>query len=123
MVSDWTAHLKAHYRAEYMAALLESVRDDKDKSAFYWPECRHMGIKVLPPDVNSSQGRFTPVGRTSASGWARSATWATTWLGGILACARTTRRRPTSTSSSIDVPAVVCNKRVIESLIKAGAFD
>ena len=45
-----------------MAALLQSVKDDKDKSAIYLAECRRMGIKVLPPDVNESEGMFTPVG-------------------------------------------------------------
>ena len=54
LVSYWTAFLKANYPAEYMAALLTSVRDDKDKSALYLNECRRMGIKVLLPDVNDS---------------------------------------------------------------------
>ena len=62
LVSYWTAYLKANYPAEYMAALLTSVRDDKDKSALYLNECRRLGIKVLPPDVNSSDANFTPVG-------------------------------------------------------------
>ena len=62
LVSYWTAYLKANYPAEYMAALLTSVRDDKDKSALYLNECRRMGIKVLPPDVNESESNFTPVG-------------------------------------------------------------
>ena len=62
LVSYWTAYLKANYPAEYMAALLTSVRDDKDKSALYLGECRRMGIKVLPPDVNESAAEFTPVG-------------------------------------------------------------
>ncbi len=60
VVSYWTAYLKANYPAEYMAALLTSVRDDKDKSAIYLAECRHMGIKVLPPCVNSSDARVHP---------------------------------------------------------------
>src|SRR5205085_8768072 len=62
LVSYWTAFLKANYPAEYMAALLTSVRDDKDKSALYLNECRRMGIKVLPPDVNSSAADFRAVG-------------------------------------------------------------
>ena len=57
LVSYWTGYLKANYPAEYMAALLTSVGDDKDKSALYLGECRRMGIKVLPPDVNDSVGR------------------------------------------------------------------
>ena len=63
VVSYWTAYLKANYPTEYMAALLQSVRDDKDKSAGYLAECRRMGIQVLPPDVNSSESAFTPVGK------------------------------------------------------------
>ena len=62
LVSYWTAYLKANYPAEYMAALLTSVSDDKDKSALYLDECRRMGIKVLPPDVNESDADFTPRG-------------------------------------------------------------
>ena len=62
LVSYWTAYLKANYPAEYMAALLTSVKDDKDKMAIYLNECRRMKIQVLPPDVNESQATFTPVG-------------------------------------------------------------
>ncbi len=62
VVSYWTAYLKANYPAEYMAALLTSTKDDKDKSAIYLNECRRMKIQVLPPDVNESQANFTPVG-------------------------------------------------------------
>ena len=54
LVSYWTAYLKANYPAEYMAALLTSVKDDKDKMAIYLNECRRMKIQVLPPDVNES---------------------------------------------------------------------
>ena len=63
LVCYWTAYLKANYPAEYMAALLTSTKDDKDKSAIYLNECRRMKIQVLPPDVNeSSAADFTPVG-------------------------------------------------------------
>ena len=60
LVSYWTAYLKANYPAEYMAALLTSVKDDKDKMAIYLNECRRMGIKVLPPDVNESEAELHP---------------------------------------------------------------
>lgn len=63
VVSYWTAYLKANYPTEYMAALLTSVKDDKDKSALYLNECRRMGITVLPPDVNSSLANFAAVDR------------------------------------------------------------
>ena len=62
LVSYWTAYLKANYPSEFMAALLTSVADDKDKMAIYLGECRRMGIQVLPPDVNESDANFTPVG-------------------------------------------------------------
>ena len=62
LVSYWTAYLKANHPAEYMAALLTSTKDDKDKSAIYLNECRRMGIKVLPPDVNESESDFAPRG-------------------------------------------------------------
>src|SRR5690606_5939271 len=62
LVSYWTAYLKAHYPAEYMAALLTSVGDSKDKMALYLNECRRMGIKVLPPDVSHSINHFAAVG-------------------------------------------------------------
>ncbi len=62
LVSYWTAYLKAHYPAEYMAALLTSVGDSKDKMALYLNECRRMGIKVLPPDVSESINFFAAVG-------------------------------------------------------------
>ena len=62
VLSYWTAYLKAHYPAEYMAALLTSVGDARDKLAIYLNECRRMGIKVLAPDVNESIGYFAAVG-------------------------------------------------------------
>ena len=124
-MSYWTAYLKANYPAEYMAALLTSTKDDKDKSAIYLNECRRMGIKVLPPDVNESDVRTSPRSApTSASASTRSATSARNVVDGDRR--RPRRRRaatPTSTTSWTKVPALVCNKRVIESLIKAGAFD
>ena len=66
LVSYWTAYLKANYPAQYMAALLSSVKDDKDKMALYLNECRRMQIQVLPPDVNESAGDVHP-GRTATS--------------------------------------------------------
>ena len=62
LISYWTAYLKQHYAPEYMAALLTSVKDDKDKSAIYLNECRRMKIQVLPPDVNESASDYTLVG-------------------------------------------------------------
>src|SRR3984893_10260814 len=57
-VAYQTAYLKAHYPAEYLASLLTSVKDDKDKTAVYLGECRSLGIEVLVPDVNRSLSEF-----------------------------------------------------------------
>jgi DNA polymerase-3 subunit alpha len=123
LVSYWTAYLKANYPAEYMAALLTSVGDDKDKSALYLSECRRMGIKVLPPDVNSSVATFTAVGRDVRFGLAAIRNVGVNVVDAIVAT-RKAKGEFTSFSDFLrKVPAVVCNKRVIESLIKAGAFD
>ena len=96
VVSYWTAYLKANYPAEYMAALLTSVKDDKDKSALYLAECRRMGIKVLPPDVNESDSDFTPRGTDIRFGLSRSATSASNVVASIIAAAarRAVRRLP-----------------------------
>ncbi|MEO7587422.1 MAG: DNA polymerase III subunit alpha [Arachnia sp.] len=123
LVSYWTAYLKANFPTEYMAALLQSVRDDKDKSAGYLAECRHMGIQVLPPEINSSELAFTPVGTNIRFGLG-----AVRNVGDKVVSAWTAERatQPPATSfhDFLDkAPLLICNKRVIESLIKAGAFD
>jgi len=123
LVSYWTAYLKANFPAEYMAALLTSIRDDKDKSALYLNECRRMGIKVLPPDVNESHGDFTPVGTDIRFGLTAIRNVGSNVVDAIIG-ARSEHGRFGDFGDFMDaVPAVVCNKRVVESLIKAGAFD
>lgn len=123
VVSYWTAYLKANYPTEYMAALLTSVRDDKDKSALYLSECRRMGIQVLPPDVNESNSEYTPRGVDIRFGLA-----AIRNVGeGVVATIKRSREQKGRFASFGDflvkVDAQVCNKKTIESLIKAGAFD
>jgi DNA polymerase-3 subunit alpha len=123
VVSFWTAYLKANYPTEYMAALLTSVRDDKDKSALYLSECRRMGISVLPPDVNESNSEYTPRGKDIRFGLA-----AIRNVGeGVVASIKSARESKGAFTSFGDflakVDAPVCNKKTIESLIKAGAFD
>ncbi len=123
LISYWTAYLKANYRCEFMAALLQSVKDDKDKSAIYLAECRRMGIKVLPPDVNESDGMFTPVGPDIRFGLGAIRNVGDHVVSGIVE-ARTEFGKAADFNEFLDnVPLVVCNKRVIESLVKAGAFD
>ena len=123
LVAYWTAYLKANYPAEYMAGLLQSVGDNKDKMALYLNECRRMGITVLPPDVNDSSAKFTAVkgdirfGLTGVRNVGRNVVDA-------IVEAREEKGAFTSFQDFLDkVPAPVCNKRTIESLIKAGAFD
>ncbi|WP_439593360.1 DNA polymerase III subunit alpha [Microbacterium sp.] len=122
LVSYWTAYLKAHYPAEYMAALLTSVGDSKDKMAVYLNECRRMGIKVLPPDVGQSIRYFAAVGEDIRFGLGAVRNVGANVVDGIVAA-----RADDSFVSFHDfltkVPMHVANKRTVESLIKAGAFD
>ena len=123
VIAYWTAYLKANYPAEYMAALLTSVGDDKDKTALYLSECRRMGIKVLPPDVNESAGDFTPVGTDVRFGLTAIRNVGSNVVDSIVA-ARESKGRFESFPDFMDkVPVNVCNKRVVESLARAGAFD
>jgi DNA polymerase-3 subunit alpha len=123
LVSYWTAYLKANYPAEYMAAVLTSVRDDKDKAAIYLAECRRMGIKVLAPDVNESVRNFAPVGTDIRFGLGAIRNVGFNVVDAIVA-ARKEKGDFTDFSDFLrKVDAVVCNKKVIESLVKAGAFD
>ena len=123
VVSFWTAYLKANFPTEYMAALLTSVRDDKDKSALYLSECRRMGIKVLPPDVNESNAEYTPRGKDIRFGLAAIRNVGEGVVASIKS-ARTTKGAFTSFGDFLaKVDAQVCNKKTIESLIKGGAFD
>jgi len=123
LVSYWTAYLKAHYPAEYMAALLTSVKDDKDKSAIYLNECRRMKIQVLPPDVNESAANFTPVGNDIRFGLSAIRNVGGNVVDGIVSAREEKGRYADFNDFMEKVPAQVCNKRVIESLAKAGAFD
>jgi DNA polymerase-3 subunit alpha len=123
VLSYWTAYLKANYPAEYMAALLTSVGDSKDKLGLYLSECRRMGINVLAPDVNESIAAFSAVGKDIRFGLGAVRNVGLNVVDGI-ATARTEKGRFTTFHDFLrKVPAVVCSKRVIESLIKAGAFD
>ncbi|MCW2529686.1 MAG: polymerase alpha subunit, partial [Pseudonocardiales bacterium] len=123
LVSYWTAYLKANFPAEYMAALLTSVKDDKDKSAIYLAECRRMGIKVLPPDVNESDADFTPTGTDVRFGLGAVRNVGVNVVASIVAARRAKEPFVDFADFLRKVDAVVCNKRTIESLIKAGAFD
>jgi DNA polymerase-3 subunit alpha len=123
LISYWTAYLKQHYAPEYMAALLTSVKDDKDKMAIYLNECRRMKIQVLPPDVNESAANFTPVGNDIRFGLTAIRNVGGNVVDGIVRGREEKGRYGDFNDFMSKVPALVCNKRVIESLVKAGAFD
>jgi DNA polymerase-3 subunit alpha len=125
-VTYQTAYLMAHHPVEYMAAILTSVKDDKDRKPYYLYACRGMGIEVLPPDVNESDMDFAPAPgdrrairyglsavRNVGSGVVQGIIEARANGGPFTSFADLCRRvEPTSLT-----------KRVIESLIFAGAFD
>lgn len=123
LVSYWTAFLKANYPAEYMAALLTSVRDDKDKIAIYLSECRRMGIKVLPPDVNESDANFTPRGTDIRFGLTAIRNVGANVVASIVKTRKEKGRYTDFYDFLGKVDATACNKKTVESLIKSGAFD
>ena len=123
-----TAYLKANYPVEYLAALLTSVKSNKDQTAVFLNECRQLDIPVLVPDVNESEQDFTvragPKGRRrSATGSLRCATSAKVSSRTSCAPARRAVRSSTSTTSATESIRSALNKRTVESLAKAGAFD
>ncbi|RKT88655.1 DNA polymerase-3 subunit alpha [Saccharopolyspora antimicrobica] len=123
LVAYWTAYLKANYPAEYMAGLLTSNGDNKDKMAVYLAECRRMGVKVLSPDVNDSADTFAAVGSDIRFGLGAIRNVGSNVVASIVN-SREQKGRYASFTDFLDkseIPA--CNKRVVESLIKAGAFD
>ena len=123
LLSFWTAYLKANYPTEYMAALLTSVRDDKDKSALYLNEARRMGIKVLPPDVNESDSEYTPRGSDIRFGLTAIRNVGENVVLSIIENRKSKDRYTNFGDFLTKVDSLVCNKKTIESLIKAGAFD
>ena len=123
VLSYWTAYLKANYPAEYMAALLTSVGDAKDKLGLYLSECRRMGIRVLAPDVNESSADFTAVAGDIRFGLGAVRNVGGHVVAGIKQAREASGRFETFHDFLRKAPMHVANKRTVESLIKAGAFD
>jgi DNA polymerase-3 subunit alpha len=143
LVAYWTAWLKANHPVEYMACLLTSVKDDKDKMAVYLSECRSMGIEVLVPDINLSTSDFTAVraaepgqGERWGAGQGQGPDKGVIPFGlsairnvgeGLVERIVGERDANGAFSDFYDfcrrVDPVVLNKRTVESLVKAGAFD
>ncbi len=123
-VAYQTAYLKAKYPVEYLAALLTSVKGNQDRTALYLAECRALGITVEPPDVNTSDSDFTP----TPEGTIRYGLSAVRNVGEAVVeriiTARTEKGAFTSYPDfTRKVDPICLNRRVIESLAKAGAFD
>ena len=132
LVSYQTAYLKANYPAEYLSALLTSVRTNLDKAAVYLAECRTMGIEVTVPDINRSMADFMPADVVEADGSTRQqivfGLAAVRNVGSGLVNLIVEEREANGPFENFDdflarVPYEVLNKRTIESLIKAGGFD
>ncbi|MFT5222098.1 MAG: DNA polymerase-3 subunit alpha [Glaciecola sp.] len=122
VISYQTAYLKAHFPVEYMAALLTSVKSNKDTKPIYLNECRRMGIPVLPPDVNASDNDFTPVGEEIRFGLSAVRGVGEGIVEGIVEARKTSGSFVDFRDFVDKVDASVLNKRTVEHLIKAGAF-
>jgi len=123
VISYWTAYLKANYTAEFMAALMTSVGGSKDKLGIYLSECRKLGIKVLPPDVNESLGEFAAVGGDIRFGLGAIRNVGHNVVDAIIETRQTKSPYKSFNDFLKKAPQVVCSKKTIDSLIKAGGFD
>ncbi len=123
LIAYQTAYLKANYPVEFMAALMTVYYNNSDKVALYIADCKRMGIEVLPPDINESETVFTVVGE----GRIRFGLAAVknVGLGAIESIIRAREEKPFLSlrdfCSRVDLR--LCNRKVLESLIKCGAFD
>lgn len=123
-IAYWTAYLKAHYPAAFMAALMTSDYDDTDRLAIEITECKHMGIAVLPPDVNESFVEFAVVPKVNKIRFGMKAVKNV----GASAVDEILRAREEGKFESLEdffarVSVRIVNRKALESLIKAGAFD
>ncbi|HEU5002769.1 MAG TPA: DNA polymerase III subunit alpha [Actinomycetota bacterium] len=123
IVAYQTAWLKSHYPVEYMAALLTSVKANTDRMRAYLGECLNLGITVLPPDVNSSQLDFTPKGSEILFGLSAIRNVGESVAEAIVGARASVGGFRTFHDFCKRVPTTVLNKKVIESLAQAGAFD
>jgi len=123
LVAYQTAYLRAHHPVEYMAALLTSVKDDKDKKPFYLNACRIADIRVLPPDVNASAVDFTPVGGEVRYGLSAVRNVGAGAVEQIIAARREKGEFASFADFCRKVDPSVLHKKVLESLTLAGAFE
>ena len=118
-----TGYLKANYPVCFMSALLTSEINNSDKIVKYINECRDLGIKILPPDINVSDLHFTPSGPEIRFGLAAIKNVGTNAIASILQARKRISRFGSLFEFCEEIDLRLVNKRVIESLIKAGALD
>jgi DNA polymerase-3 subunit alpha len=118
-----TAYLKAHYPVAFMAAMLNSELNSTDAIAKYTAECRNMGIDLLPPDINESGWYFTVVGEAIRFGLGAVKGVGEGAIEAVLAARRPVGRFRSLAHLATEVDLRGVNRKVFESLIKAGAFD
>jgi DNA polymerase III subunit alpha len=118
-----TAWLKAHYPVEYMAALLTSVKDNKDAKPFYLHVARKMGIPVLIPDVNTSELDFTPVGESVRFGLSAIRGVGENVVHRIIEARKVKGAFESFYDFCRKVDYTCLNKKTVESLVLAGAFE
>ncbi|TYP56711.1 DNA polymerase III subunit alpha [Thermosediminibacter litoriperuensis] len=123
MIAYQTAYLKAHFPVEFMAALLTSVRHNTDKVAQYIAECRHMGIEVLPPDINESYEVFTAVSGKIRFGLTAVKNVGESMAKAIIRCREEKGRFVSFSDFCEKLDQAEINKKAVESLIKSGAFN
>jgi DNA polymerase-3 subunit alpha len=123
LVAYHTAYLKTHYPVEFMSALLTAEIGNQDKLTRYLAECKDMGIGILPPDVNASDLVFTPAGNDIRFGLTAIKNVGPTAIESVLAARLKLGRFENLVEFCEHVDLRLLNKRVLESLIKAGAFD
>ncbi len=123
VISYQTAYLKAHYPVEFMAALLTSITGDSDKVSSYIAECQKMKVKVMPPDISESLKDFTVVGDGIRFGLVVIKNVGVGAVENILAVRKKDGKFTSLLNFCERVDLRAVNKRVIESLIKSGAFD
>jgi len=123
VISYQTAYLKCHYPKEYMAALLSSVLDYPEKVAEYTEECRSMGIKLLPPDVNESNDMFSVSGDNIRYGLVAVKNIGRGFIRDLMAEREANGRFRDFHEFCSRMYGSDLNRRALESLIKCGGFD
>ena len=127
-ISYWTAYLKANFPVEFMCGLLSNEIHNTDKIGVFVAECHRMGIEILPPDLNRSKLRFAPEETPSGAMAIRYGLAAIKNVGGGAMAQAIEERERNGAFESLDefanrLDSKVVNKRILENLVKAGAFD